>query len=79
MRGRDKTNGNSPVTYGLLIRLKMSISNIVHNMPSRIPICEPIPSDNNMVKKRMDQTGAAGSSTIAWVNTMNAKPVPSAD
>lgn len=51
---------------------------MVHNIPSRIPICEPIPNDNNIMKKMTAQKGAPGSSTIACVNTMKAKPVPSA-
>lgn len=69
---------NIPVTYGLLILLKISMSKMVQSIPSSMPIWEPRPNDKSMVKKRMDQIGAAGNSTIAWVKTMNASPVPSA-
>lgn len=51
---------------------------MVQSIPSRIPICDPKPNDNNIVKKSTAQNGAPGSSTIAWVNTIKAKPVPSA-
>lgn len=68
----------TPVKIGFLMRLKKSISKIVHNMPSRIPICEPKPSDRSMVKNKTAQNGDPGSSTIACVKTMNANPVPSA-
>lgn len=53
------------------------MSNSVHSMPSKMPICEPSPSDSSMVKNRMAQNGAPGNDTIACVNTMNANPVPS--
>lgn len=47
--------------------------------PSKVPNSLPIPSDSNIKKKIMDQKGAEGpNSTIAWVNTTKAKPVPSA-
>lgn len=68
----------SPVRYGLRIRLNTSISNIVQSIPSKMPICDPIPRDNNIRKNIIDQNGAPGSSTMACVNTMNASPVPSA-
>lgn len=67
-----------PVRYCFRIRLKKSMSNIVHIIPSRIPICEPIPRAKSIRKKITAQNGAPGSSTIACVNTMNASPVPSA-
>lgn len=56
----------------------MSISNSVQSIPSSRPICEPRPNDSNIVKNNTAQNGAPGSDTIACVNTMNAKPVPSA-
>jgi len=56
----------------------MSISKIVHSMPSRMPICEPMPSASNMRKNMTAQNGDPGNSTIACVKTMNARPVPSA-
>lgn len=43
-----------------------------------MPICDPNPSDNNMVKNSTAQNGEPGNSTIACVNTMKASPVPSA-
>lgn len=67
-----------PVRTGFLILLNNSISNIVQSIPSRMPIWEPMPSERSIRKNIMDQKGAPGSSTIAWVNTMNARPVPSA-
>lgn len=68
----------TPVTCCFLTRLIMSMSKRVQSMPSRMPICDPSPSDSSMVKKRTAQNGAPGSSTMAWVNTMKARPVPSA-
>lgn len=68
----------TPVTCCFLTRLMMSMSNRVHNMPSSMPICEPRPRDSSMVKKSTAQNGAPGSSTMAWVKTMKARPVPSA-
>lgn len=67
-----------PVIYCLLILFKISISKTVHSIPSRIPICDPIPSDKSIMKNIIAQNGAPGSSTIACVKTMKAKPVPSA-
>lgn len=64
--------------YCFLTRLKRSISKITHSIPSKSPICEPKPSARSIRKKIQDQNGAPGSSTIAWVKTMKAKPVPSA-
>lgn len=47
--------------------------------PSIVPNSLPIPNESNIIKKIMDQNGAEGpNSTIAWVNIMNAKPVPDA-
>lgn len=60
------------------MRLNISISNTVHNIPSNIPICEPKPRDNNIRKNMTAQNGANGSSTIACVKTTKASPVPSA-
>lgn len=62
--------------YCFLILLRSSISKIVHSMPSRIPIWEPIPSDRSIMKNITAQKGAPGSSTMAWVKTIKAKPVP---
>lgn len=45
----------TPVKIGLRTRLKMSISNIVQSIPSNIPICEPSPNANNIVKNRTAQ------------------------
>lgn len=67
-----------PVMYSLRILLNISISNIVHNIPSKIPICDPSPNDSNIKKNITAQKGPPGSSTIACVKTMKAKPVPSA-
>ncbi len=39
---------------------------------------EPKPNINNIMKNMIAQNGASGNSTIAWVKTMNARPVPSA-
>ena len=47
-------------------------------MPAKLPNMDPMPSASSIVKNKIDQNGAQGSSTMAWVNTMNAKPVPSA-
>ena len=47
--------------------------------PSMVPNSLPIPRDKSIIKKMMDQKGAEGpNSTIAWVNIMNASPVPEA-
>lgn len=54
------------------------MSNSVQSMPSSMPICEPKPSDSNIVKNNTAQNGAPGNSTMACVNTINASPVPSA-
>lgn len=67
-----------PVTYCFLKRLNISMSKSVHSIPSNMPICDPSPSDNNMVKNNIAQNGAPGSDTMACVKTMNANPVPSA-
>lgn len=64
--------------YCLLILFNTSTSNMVHSMPSSIPICEPIPNERSITKNNIAQKGARGNRTIASVNTMNASPVPSA-
>lgn len=69
---------NAPVTYSFRNLLKMSMSNSVHSIPSKMPICEPSPNDSNIVKNSTAQNGAPGNSTMACVNTINARPVPSA-
>lgn len=58
----------APVTYGLRILLKISISKIVHSIPSSIPICEPNPSERSIRKNMTAQNGAPGNSTIALEN-----------
>lgn len=78
MSPTEKQNKHTnPVKYGLRILLKMSMSKIVHSIPSKIPICEPSPSDNSIVKNKTAQKGDPGSSTIACVKIMKARPVPS--
>lgn len=73
------TPGNNlPVRTGLLNRLKKSISNIVHSIPSIIPIWLPSPKESNIRKNIIDQNGAGVSFRMAWVKTMKARPVPSA-
>lgn len=67
-----------PVIYCFGILFSISISNMVHNIPSRIPIWEPSPSDSNIRKKITAQNGAPGNSTMACVKTIKANPVPSA-
>lgn len=67
-----------PVTYCLRKRLNISMSNSVQSIPSSRPIWEPRPNDSSIVKNNTAQNGAPGNDTMACVNTMNAKPVPSA-
>lgn len=55
------------------------MSKTVLMTPSSVPIWEPTPRASNIRKKRMAQNGAAGSSTMACVKTMNTRPVPSTD
>lgn len=62
-----------PVKIGLRTRLNLSISKIMHNIPSNIPICEPKPSANNMVKNSTAQKEDPGNSTIACVKTVISK------
>ena len=66
-----------PVNIGFLTRLNISISKIVHSMPSKIPIWDPSPSESSIVKNKTAQNGEPGSSFIACVKIMNARPVPS--
>ena len=56
----------------------LGMSNRVEMNPSRIPICEPSPSDNSMAKNRTDQNGAPGNLVKTSAMTMKARPVPSA-
>lgn len=67
-----------PVIYCLLILLNISISKTVQSIPSKIPIWDPMPNDKSIIKKITAQKGAPGNSTMAWVNTIKARPVPSA-
>ena len=44
--------------YVLVSLYYLGMSKSVEMNPSRIPICEPSPSDRSMAKKRIDHTGA---------------------
>lgn len=46
--------------------------------PSKVPNIDPRPRERSIRKKVTAQNGEKGNSTIAWVNTTKAKPVPSA-
>ena len=46
--------------------------------PSMVPNWEPSPRARSMRKNSTAQNGEPGSSTMAWVKTINANPVPSA-
>lgn len=59
----------TPVKIGFRTRLNLSISKIMHNIPSNMPICEPSPNASNIVKNRIAHKVCPGSSTIACVKT----------
>lgn len=47
--------------------------------PSMVPNSLPMPKDNSIMKKIMDQKGEDGpNSLMAWVKMTNARPVPDA-
>ena len=69
---------NVPLRIDLETLLKIFISNTVVMTPSMVPNWEPSPSEMSIRKKQIAQNGPPGSSTMACVNTMNARPVPSA-
>lgn len=69
---------NIPVKISFRTLANTFMSNIFVITPSIVPNCEPRPSANNIMKKQTDQKLLPGSSTMACVNTMNARPVPSA-
>ena len=82
---QNKTHGvkiqNIPETshFFRVIKGSGSKSYIEAVTPSMVPNSLPIPRDNNIIKKMIDQKGAEGpNSTIAWVKITNASPVPEA-
>ena len=54
------------------------MSNKVDTIPSRIPICDPNPNDNNMAKNNKLQNGDPGNFVKTSAITIKAKPVPPA-
>jgi len=67
-----------PVIIGFFTFFNMGMSKSGPIMPSRIPIWDPRPSDNNMEKKSKLQNGAPGNFVKTSAITMKARPVPCA-